>query len=209
MRILVVCDDRWHPAAVARQGLASFAESGFELDWVEDAGEWSAERMGTYPAVIFAKANHVSAADTTPWMTEKIEAAFVDYVRNGKGLLVVHAGTAGYQDAAMLRGLMGGVFDRHPAQCEVTITPLEGHPLAAGSVPFTMRDEHYFMLVDDPGVDHFVTTSSEHGVQSGGWRRTEGNGRVCVLTPGHNVDVWLHPSYQTLLRNGLRWCLGE
>jgi uncharacterized protein len=26
------------------------------------------------------------------------------------------------------------------------------------------------------------------------------------LTPGHNLEVWLQPEYQTLLRNGLRWC---
>jgi hypothetical protein len=27
-----------------------------------------------------------------------------------------------------------------------------------------------------------------------------------MLTPGHNVEVWLHPSYQVLLANALRWC---
>jgi len=27
-----------------------------------------------------------------------------------------------------------------------------------------------------------------------------------MLTPGHNVEVWLHPSFQTLLDNALRWC---
>jgi hypothetical protein len=29
---------------------------------------------------------------------------------------------------------------------------------------------------------------------------------VCVLTPGHNVEVWQHPSFQALLVNGLDWC---
>lgn len=33
-----------------------------------------------------------------------------------------------------------------------------------------------------------------------------GAGRVCVLTPGHNPEVWSCPSFQALLRNGLRWC---
>jgi uncharacterized protein len=28
------------------------------------------------------------------------------------------------------------------------------------------------------------------------------------LTPGHNLEVWLHPSYQALLLNTLRWCGG-
>jgi type 1 glutamine amidotransferase len=62
------------------------------------------------------------------------------------------------------------------------------------------------MAMDDPQVDVFVTTTSEHGKQPGAWRRVEGSGRVAVLTPGHNLEVWLHPSFQTLLLSALRWC---
>jgi type 1 glutamine amidotransferase len=53
----------------------------------------------------------------------------------------------------------------------------------------------------------FMTTSSEHGTQPAGWTRTEGEGRVCVLSPGHNAEVWLHPSFQALLRSALLWCI--
>lgn len=45
-------------------------------------------------------------------------------------------------------------------------------------------------------------------MQQGGWWREEGDGRVCVLTPGHNAEVWVHPEFQTLLRNALLWCAG-
>jgi type 1 glutamine amidotransferase len=62
------------------------------------------------------------------------------------------------------------------------------------------------MVLDDGEADVFMTTTSEHGTQPGGWTRLEGEGRVCVLTPGHNVEVWLHPSFQALLRNALNWC---
>ena len=62
------------------------------------------------------------------------------------------------------------------------------------------------MALDDPHADVFVTTRSEHGSQPGAWRRAEGAGRVAMLTPGHNVEVWLHPSFQALLLNALRWC---
>jgi type 1 glutamine amidotransferase len=69
-----------------------------------------------------------------------------------------------------------------------------------------MVDEHYMMDQDDAGAEVFLTTTSEHGTQPGGWLRADGDGRVCVLTPGHNVEVWLHPSYQTLIQNVLHWC---
>jgi type 1 glutamine amidotransferase len=207
MRFLVLCDDYWHPAPVAREGLDALQAKGeYEFDWIEDAGEWSAERMAGYPAVVFVKSNDVSAADRTAWMTPEAENAFLEYVRGGKGLLVVHSGSAGYKETPVFRALMGGVFDHHPKQCPVTVEPQAGHPLTVGSDSFTLQDEHYHMLLDDSEAEVFVTTTSEHGSQPGGWTRNEGAGRVCMLTPGHNVEVWLHPSYQVLLGNALRWC---
>jgi type 1 glutamine amidotransferase len=207
VRVLVLCDDYWHPASVAREGLNALQGRGeFEFDWIEDAGEWSSERMDGYPAVVFAKSNNVSAADRTEWMTPEAEQAFLEYVQAGNGLLVVHSGSAGYKETPVFRALMGGVFDHHPKQCPVTVWPKAGHPLVEGSEAFTVQDEHYHMLLDDAGAEVFLTASSEHGPQPGGWTRIEGVGRVCMLTPGHNVQVWLHPSYQVLLGNALRWC---
>lgn len=204
--ILVLCDDKWHPAAVARSGLAALGNGELSFDWIEDARDWSAQRMANYPLTLLVKANNVSSTDTTPWMTDHVQATFLDYVRRGNGLLAIHNGTAGYLDAGMLRGLLGGVFVRHPPQCPVTVEPRSGHPLTAGSAPFTLKDEHYFMALDDAEADLFLTTTSQYGTRAGGWTRNEGKGRVCVLTPGHNVEVWLHPAYQALIRNALRWC---
>ncbi|MGZ9234665.1 MAG: ThuA domain-containing protein, partial [Anaerolineales bacterium] len=135
-----------------------------------------------------------------------VQMAFSNYVHKGNGLLAIHSGTADYAQMPVLRSLLGGVFTHHPEQCPVNVNPHAGHPLSAGGAPFTQKDEHYFMAMDDPQADVFMTTTSEHGEQPGGWRRIAGDGRVAVLTPGHNLEVWLHPSFQTLLLNSLRWC---
>jgi type 1 glutamine amidotransferase len=206
MRTLVLCDDYWHPARTPRAGLEPLAGGGFEFDWIEDAAEWSAERMAGYAVVLLTKANNISAADQRPWVSPEVERALRDYVAGGNGLLAIHSGTAGYAETPALRGLLGGVFVSHPPQCLVTLEPHTPHPLTAGSAAFTLKDEHYVMALDDAQADLFLTTRSEHGTQPAGWTRREGNGRVCVLTPGHNLDVWLHPAYQALIRNGLTWC---
>ena len=206
MQTLVLADDRYHPAQIARAGLGALGDCGFTFDWIENGADWATERLAAYPVVILVKANNVSATDERKWMTPAIENALTDHVRAGNGLLTIHSGTAGYREDLGLRSLLGGLFVRHPKQCPVTVEPLAGHPLTAGSQPFTQVDEHYFMEMADEQVDCFLQTRSEHGVQPGGWTRTEGDGRVCVLTPGHNVEVWLDPAYQVLLQNGLRWC---
>lgn len=206
MRVLVICDDYWHPARVPREGLGTLKGTEFAFDWIENAHDWSADTMMNYPLTILTKSDNVSSTDRTPWMADTVQAAFLDYVRKGNGLLAIHSGTADYQQAPVLRSLLGGVFHRHPEQCQVSVEPHAGHTLGAGVDSFTLKDEHYFMIMDDPQVDVFVTTKSEHGEQPGAWRRAEGDGRVAVLTPGHNLEVWLHPSFQALIVNSLRWC---
>lgn len=205
--MLVLCDDKWHPAATPRAGLGALPTKDFAFDWIENAHDWSAVRMATYPTVILTKSNNVSATDTTPWMTDAVQQAFADYVRQGGGLLAIHSGTAEYRETVVLRKLLGGVFEHHPKQCPVTVTPKPGHTLTAGATAFTLKDEHYFMALDDANADVFLTSSSEHGEQPAGWTRTEGAGRVCVLTPGHNVEIWLEPAYQTLITNAIQWCI--
>ena len=205
MRTLVLCDDYYHPARTAHGGLDALGDCGFEFDWIEDAGEWSAERMAAYPLVILTKSDNVSAADRSHWLTEDAQEAFAAYVREGNGLLAVHSGTV-CSELPVLRALLGGTFIRHPEQCPVTMTPQEGHPLTTGGSSFTMVDEHYLMALDDAEADVYMTTTSEHGTEPGGWTRTEGEGRVCVLSPGHNVEVWQHPSFQAWLVNAMRWC---
>lgn len=206
MRVLVICDDYYHPGQVLREGLAAFGQGEFEFDWIEDAHEWSAERMAGYPVVLMAKSDAVSAADRSLWVTDAVQAAFRAYVQDGGGIAFVHAGTAGFKDLPVMRALIGGAFAHHPPRCPVTVEPVEGHPLTAGCKAFTLEDEHYHMLLDDLKADVFLWTSSSHSVQPGGWTRTEGAGRVAVLTPGHVVEVWRHPSFQALLRNALCWC---
>ena len=206
MRVLVLCDDYWHPARVPREGLGAMPGGEFAFDFIDDAGQWTREGMAGYPVVILTKSNNVSAANQAPWMTEAVEAAFVEYVRAGGGLLAIHSGTAGYEATPLLRGLLGGVFAQHPEQCLVTVQPRAGHPLTAGSAAFTGKDEHYHMTMDDAQAEVFLETVSEHGTQPGGWTRAEGAGRVCVLTPGHNLAIWTEPGFQALVGNALRWC---
>lgn len=206
MKILVFCGDSWHPPQVAREGLQALQGNEFTFDWIEDARDWRPETVMTYPLVILTKSDNVSATDRTGWMTDAIQAAFSEYVRLGNGLLAIHSGTAEYEQKSVLRGVLGGVFVHHPEQCPVTIMPRMEHPLCTGSTSCTIIDEHYFMALDDSQADVFMTTTSVNGEQPGAWRRVVGNGRVTVLTPGHNVEVWLHPSFQALILNSIRWC---
>jgi type 1 glutamine amidotransferase len=204
LRTLVLCEDAWHPADVVRHGLNTLADSRFDFKFVADGKQWSPMTLKDFPIVIVAKANHIGAGDQTPWLTTETQGSFREFAQRGGGLFFVHAGTC-YKDLPAMRAVTGGAFLNHPEQCAVTVEPKPGHPLAAGANSFTETDEHYLMSLDAVDADTFLHTRSLHGVQPAGWTRSEGSGRVCVLTPGHNLGVWLNAEFQKLLGNGLNW----
>jgi uncharacterized protein len=204
-RVLVLCGDRWHPAETVRQGLAGIANTEFDFAFVGDDGQWARELRSSCQLLVVAKANHRNAADHSAWLTPENQMEMRRFVQRGGGLLVIHGGIAGYDDLLMMRETTGGVFLRHPAPCPVAVKPAAEHPVTCGVNAFTAVDEPYFVVLDDLRADIFLHSNSAHGVQPAGWTRTDGCGRVCVLTPGHNVEMWLHPEFQKLLRNGLNW----
>ena len=206
MRILVIADDFWHPANVPMAGLERLSMMNVAFDWITDAQDWTADLMAQYPLTILTKSNNRSSTDTEKWMTPAIEQAFVDYVSAGHGLIAIHSGTAGYQENMTLRALLGGVFLQHPPQCDVTIEPRGESLLTDGVTPFTVRDEHYHMAVDDPEAIVILTAKSIYGEQPAGWLRHEGQGKVAVLTPGHNLDVWMQPAYQLMITHAIQHC---
>ena len=208
MRALVLCDDAWHPAAMVQRGLDSLAGTRFDFEFNARGDQWSPTMMQEFPLVIVAKANHVCSTDQNPWLTMETQFAFDKYVRRGGGLFLIHGGTC-YKDLPEMRGVTGGAFLHHPNQCLVTVEPVVGHALVEGVKPFVGWDEHYFTARDDLQADVFLHTRSIHGEQPAGWTRAEGDGRVCVLTPGHNEEIWLHPDFEKLLGNCLHWLAKE
>ncbi|HEY1661678.1 MAG TPA: ThuA domain-containing protein [Verrucomicrobiae bacterium] len=204
-RILVICGDAWHPAKDVQRGLFPLQKSGFDFEFLENTASQPVSDLTGFSMVVLAKANMNSAADQRPWMNADWERAFFDFVHGGGGLVIVHAGTSRYERLPMMHRLIGGAFLHHPASCFVTLEPVCSHPLTNDTEKFVVHDEHYFMAMADSEAEIFLRSHSGHGTQPAGWTRVEGNGRLCVLTPGHSPEVWLHPQYQRLLLNVFRW----
>lgn len=204
-QVLVICGDQYHPASDVMSGLAQACRTGVELLQADDAA-WLASDE-SFDAIVLAKLNVKSPHDPSPWVDESQEHLLQGFVDSGGGLLVVHAGTVGYQSSPLIRELTGGAFLHHPETCSVELTPA-AHLLTAGAASFCVHDEHYFVEIDKD-VEVFLTSHSKYGVQPAGWVKTAGRGRICTLTPGHESTVWGQESFQRLLHNALSWVVGE
>ena len=224
-KILVLCDDVWHPAEVIRRGLASFEKNmritnqpfDYEFDFVMAAKDiLTPEFIQQYPLIICCKSNNVIAANSAPWfentVTEVMGKEFRDYVENGGGFLAIHSGNVFLGDGDGVEeyvDFVGNRFLSHPLRCEVLLKKIKEHPIMDNVADsFWVRDEHYKIELLAKDADIFLNSSSkEGGIEPAGYTRSFGNGRLCVLTPGHTLSVWENPEFQKILKNAINWCI--
>ena len=226
MRILLICDDFWHPGQTPIDGLAPLTERGFQFDIITDASDFKPGMLTNYPIVILSKCDEISSKDKTSWKTDAVQRAFIEYVETGGGLLVAHTGLVAGENTKELDRLIGSKFTFHPQDCLVTVQPIKPHPIVKDVMMFCEIDEHYRLEILSEDVDIFMASysppqgeeakhadepyhNSQAWIGAAGYTRTQGKGRVCVLTPGHHVKVWHNPQYQRVLENALIWCSGN
>ena len=85
MRVLMICDDFWHPGQIPIDGVAPLAELGFQFEIISNANDFKSGMLSDYPVVLLCKSDQTSQEDRTRWLTDEIQQAFVSYVENGGG----------------------------------------------------------------------------------------------------------------------------
>lgn len=216
-RILVLCDDVWHPAEVIERGIASMDTKEYEFDFVKAAKDiLTPEMLEEYPLIIGCKSNNLTSGNSAPWfeagVTEVMAGELQSYVERGGGYLAVHSGNA-FQgegdEVCKYTEFVGNRFLTHPPRCRVTLKKIKDHPVMNGAAQeFTVWDEHYQIEMLAKDADIFLQSASESGgVWTAGYTRKMGKGRLCVLTPGHTLSVWQNQEFQKIFLNAISWCL--
>jgi len=226
MRVLVICHDHYHPGKVVTDGLAPLKEKGYTFDIMENGLDVKPEMLKNYPVIILSKCDEATPDNQVSWETPKLQQAFVDFVEDGGGLLAIHCGLVAGENTQKLHGLIGSKFKWHPMDIQTTVETIKAHPVTEGVGQFTELDEHYYleMLANDVDIlmasyspaqgieEKYETepyTNCPAKIEPSCYVRTQGKGRVCVLTPGHHLKVWHNDNFQRLLDNSLRWCSGK
>lgn len=216
-KILVICDDVWHPAEVIEKGMIPLGGENYHFEFVKAAKDILTPKMlEKYPLLICCKSNSVTSGNPAPWfentVTEVMGAEFQSYVERGGAFLCVHSGNVfmGEGDGVLeYTEFVGNRFISHPLRCEVTLKKVKEHPIMCGvKEQFNIRDEHYQIELLAKDADVFLESVSESGgVQTAGYTREMGAGRLCVLTPGHTLSVWQNEQFQRIFLNAVAWCL--
>jgi type 1 glutamine amidotransferase len=160
---------------------------------------------------------------------ERTDAALLNYVRSGKGLVIYHFALAAFDGWTDYEKLCGGNWrpnnGHHSARHDYTVTIKDaGHPITRGmKTTFAqVNDELYANLKWQPeGGFHVLATAwDDHKLYKQGekqsipgdglnqpmlWTTQMGTGRIFVTAMGHDADAMKMPGFIATLTRGAEW----
>ncbi len=158
---------------------------------------------------------------------KKLKHNFVEFIRSGKGLIVLHAAVASLSTWPDYGTMVGARFDGHPWKGQDVYFKIDrkNHPLTAAfnSIPFVLNDEiyqvkapysrkHLTVLVS---IDSNKTTMNRKGINRKdkdfgiSWIKTYGKGRVFYCALGHDPALFWNPMILQHYLDGIQYAIGD
>lgn len=197
------------------------------------------EKTGAYETVVtndprmflpdrLAEFDAILLNNTTGTLFEDkaLQASLLDFVKSGKGIAGVHAATDCFYDWEDFGMMMGGYFDGHPWNEEVTIKlddphhPLnaafEGKPLVIADEIYQFRDPYdrdalrILLSLDSNGTNFEKRgMKRQDGDYAVSWVRSYGKGRVFYCSLGHRNEIFWNPKVLRHYLDGIQFALGD
>jgi type 1 glutamine amidotransferase len=202
----------------------------FSVTISEDVNMFSAENLAQFDAVCF---NNTVKLPLNPDTTPELCKSLMDFVKGGKGLVAIHAGTDTFYSPPYVwpegSEMLGGKFTAHPWTAGGTWAikiDEPNHPLMAPfkGEGFKINDEIYetapplysrskqlvLMSLDMSDEITKKTANKPYNEDTGiSWIKNWGEGRVFYCSLGHVHDVtWTAPVLEHYLR-GIQCALGD
>jgi hypothetical protein len=139
-------------------------------------------------------------AAATNW-SEAMKQALLQFIRSGKGFVVVHAGSSSFYDWPDYQQIVGASWKlgqtHHgkPHSFTVKVTD-NAHPVTQGVEPFTTTDE----LWRRPGVHPEAQVLAVAEEQPVALVTRYGQGRGFTILLGHSAASWLPPVFRRFCR---------
>ncbi|MBS0210167.1 MAG: ThuA domain-containing protein [Planctomycetes bacterium] len=199
LRVMFLGDNGHHqPALRFKQLQPVLAERGIALDYTDKVESLKPAHLAEYAAVMIY-------ANQDRWSPEQ-EAALLDYVRSGRGLVALHCASFCFRSSDAYVNMVGAQFKKHGTGTFRTELAEPNHPLMRGFAGFESFDETYVHAKHNTAG----RTVLEYRVDAEGrepwtWVRDEGRGRVFYTAWGHDERTWGNPGFQNLVERGVRW----
>lgn len=203
LKILFLGDNGSHQPKDRHRQVASLLEKrGILLSYTDQLTSLNAKVLSSYQGlVIYANQEKISP---------QVEQALLDFVEQGKGLIVLHCGSYCFLNSPKYIDLVGAQFSKHKTGIFRVEQTQPEHPVLRGFRGFESFDETYTHTKHNP-KDRTVLEVRQEGktAEPWTWVRTQGKGRVFYTAWGHDSNTWGNPGFHNLLERGLRWAVGD
>jgi hypothetical protein len=150
---------------------------------------------------------------------EKRKTNLRNFVESGKGVVVLHHAIGDNTDwpwwseevvgGRYLFEPMNGKASSYRHDEEQTISVALHHPITRGLGVFRLIDETYKDLWISPKVKVLLRSDNPTSDGPVAWISPYEKSRVVYIQLGHDRNANLHPKYQQLVRNAIRWAGGR
>ncbi|APU14827.1 ThuA domain-containing protein [Actinoalloteichus fjordicus] len=202
-------------------GIAAIEELGaandFEVEATDDAAAFTDENLARFDAIIFNNTN--STPESGDLLDADQRAAFQRYVQGGGGWTGLHAASASERDWDWYEGLVGAIFDQHPAIQPGRVKVLDrAHPSTAGLPELWEREEEWYNWIANPTGN--VHTLAQIKVRDGiegldegvdhpfSWCQNYDGGRSWFTAGGHASEDFSDELFLDHLLGGIEWAAG-
>lgn len=169
---------------------------------------YATESLANYDVLVYYDMNQD--------ITDEQKAAFLNMVKNGKGLVFLHHSLASYQNWDEFFKIQGGRYNLAPEDAskkstykhdvEMQIEVLDpNHPVTKGVSDFTILDEAYGNFEVLPEVHPLLKTDHPASGKIIGWTTEPGASKAVYLALGHDHHAYENDSFRTLVRNAILW----
>jgi type 1 glutamine amidotransferase len=192
------------------------AQRGLRVVASEAPSVFSATGLKRFRAIVLLSCTTDPKNPASEWLVGDRRAALQQFVRNGGGVLAIHAAADSHYNWPWYSRLIGGHFARHPQgtpKGNVTVVA-PGDPAVKG-LPRTISrvDEWYYFDDYDPVSKVLVTLDpqsiGEKDINPNpvAWTREINSGRVFYTAMGHTKESYSEPFFLRHLGLGLDWVL--
>ncbi len=185
------------------------------VDVTESPGQCDAATFDNYDVIVSNWTPYPRTAREWPEATEK---AFLDFVQNGGGFLVIHAAACTFQEWPEFQKVIGLTWEKdktsHTAYSTFKVGIKDAkHPIVQGLGDFYTTDELYQNMVCMTDNPFDVVFDAYSAKSVNGTEKNEpmlitmsyGKGRAVNLMLGHDAPAMRNVGFQTLLLRGTEW----
>ncbi|MER6978841.1 ThuA domain-containing protein [Streptomyces carpinensis] len=193
------------------------AENNFEVEATDDSAAFTDANLSRFQAIVFNNTN--STPESGDLLNADQRAALQKYIRGGGGWIGLHSASASERDWDWYGGLVGAVFDQHPAIQTGRVKVLDQvHPSTEGLPDLWERTEEWYnWRVNPTGKVHTLAQIKQRdgitGLTQGvdhpwSWCQNYDGGRSWFTAGGHDSSAFSEPLFVKHLLGGIEWAAG-